>query len=293
MKWVSRWMKGKGSRNAPAQPSVEMTPEEAKRALVDNANWWFYWAKEDRGWIFKAPVANPRDIVHLNCGTGRWVIEVAAQFPQAHVVGIGATLHDPLLSLGHGIDQLPPNIEFRQGDVSQPLPFPDASFDFVFMGSLRAVVPTTSWTDVMQEIVRIMRPGGWVESIESISLLKNNTPGMGQIQEWLSERDRQQGKDPLVALKIPQLMKDSGLTNVTTEEVLQSLRGPYDARSRERRMISGSRVIAQNRAAIIAAGIVTEEEYDRVGALARSELATNQQRGGNNTYDTYAQRPAS
>jgi len=26
-----------------------MTPEEAKRALVDNANWWFYWAKEDRG----------------------------------------------------------------------------------------------------------------------------------------------------------------------------------------------------------------------------------------------------
>jgi ubiquinone/menaquinone biosynthesis C-methylase UbiE len=291
MKWVSRWMKG--SRNVPAQPPTNLTPEEAKRALVDNANWWFYWQKEDRGWIFKAPVANPRDILHLNCGTGRWVIEAAVQFPQARVVGIGATLHDPTLSLGHGINHLPPNIEFIQGDICQPLPFADATFDFVFMGSLRAVVPAASWPALMQEIVRVMRPGGWVESILAISLLKNNTPGLGQIFEWIAERDRQQGKDPLIALKMPQLMKDSGLINVTTEEVLQSLRTPYDSRSRERRTISGSRVIAESRAGIIAAGITTAEEYDRVGELARSELSTNQQRAGNNTYDTFAQKPSS
>ncbi len=294
MKWLSSWRRQtKGSREVSAQPEVTMTPEEAKRALVDNANWWFYWQKEDRGWIFKAPVVAPRDILHLNCGTGRWVIEVAARFPQARVVGIGATLHDPALSLGHGIDQLPLNIAFVQGDITQPLPFADASFDFVFMGNLRGAVPATAWPTVMHEIARILRPGGWAESIVPISMVKNNTPGVAQIFEWAAEQDRRQGRDPLIALKIPQLMKDCGLINVTTEEVLQSLRTAFDARSRERRTISGSRVIAEARAGIIAAGIATEEEYDRAGALARTELATNQQRAGNNTYDTFAQRPMS
>ncbi|HKD75626.1 MAG TPA: methyltransferase domain-containing protein, partial [Ktedonobacterales bacterium] len=35
-----------------------------------------------------APISNPRRILDAGCGTGRWAIEIARQFPQAEVVGV-------------------------------------------------------------------------------------------------------------------------------------------------------------------------------------------------------------
>jgi ubiquinone/menaquinone biosynthesis C-methylase UbiE len=51
-------------------------------------------------------------------------------------------------------------IEPQQLDVSQPLPFPDSSFDVVFAELLLHYFPDTIMQQIMTEISRVLKPGG-------------------------------------------------------------------------------------------------------------------------------------
>lgn len=46
------------------------------------------------------------------------------------------------------------------------LPFPDQQFDYVHQRLLVAAIPAANWPEVIHELVRVTRPGGWVELLE-------------------------------------------------------------------------------------------------------------------------------
>src|SRR5258708_892443 len=98
-----------------------------------------------------------RQIVDVGCGTGRWCIEMAQAFPMAHVHGLDVDEPPP------GALQAPPNYRFVQSNVLEHLPFADAWSDFTHQRLLVAAIPTAQWPQVVSELVRITRPGGWVE----------------------------------------------------------------------------------------------------------------------------------
>ncbi len=37
---------------------------------------------------YLAPIRQPRDILDVGCGTGRWAMELATEFPDANVIGV-------------------------------------------------------------------------------------------------------------------------------------------------------------------------------------------------------------
>ena len=61
---------------------------------------------------FLSPLLSPAAILDIGCGTGRWAMEMAVQFATAQVIGIDIMTPTPFVSLGQGLDQVPPNIRF-------------------------------------------------------------------------------------------------------------------------------------------------------------------------------------
>ncbi|TFK68103.1 S-adenosyl-L-methionine-dependent methyltransferase [Pluteus cervinus] len=98
----------------------------------------------------------PCRVVDLCCGSGHWVIDMASDYPLAEVFGLDIVTPKP------GIP-LPENCKFIIGDVKGRLPFGDASYDLVQM---RTVPSVPDRTEILKEIGRILRPGGYVTFIE-------------------------------------------------------------------------------------------------------------------------------
>jgi len=62
-------------------------------------------------------------VVDVGAGSGRWVVEVAEQFPSARVCGIDLSPIEP--------ENAPINTEFIVMDLTKGLEFDDRSTDFV------------------------------------------------------------------------------------------------------------------------------------------------------------------
>ena len=100
------------------------------------------------------------------------VLEMFADAPSGRILdvpaGHGAFAHE-LLKLGYGdIDCLDiaadtfalrdPCVRFRQHDVINPLPFPDAHFDHVF--SIEGIEHFVNPWAFVKELCRVLKPGG-------------------------------------------------------------------------------------------------------------------------------------
>lgn len=237
---------------------------------------------------YTAPLVAPTAILDIACGTGLWALEMAHEFPQARVVGLDIIMPDPTENLGPEMPVVPPNVTFMQGDATQPLPFPDASFDYVHLCLLYAVMPAPHWPALLREGVRLLRPGGWLESVEALPFpKKNERAGMATVILWFSELLRHRGADPLAALKIVGWLRDMGLTHVTARETTtdDGVDDQADA------IASATALIDYIRAPVIEAGIAAPEQFEAVAAQALAELHRSSRESGFNTYVAYGQRP--
>jgi SAM-dependent methyltransferase len=114
-----------------------------------------------------APVKRPRTIVDLGCGTGLWCREVARQFPKATVLGIDYNLERVKVTGA----KLPPrdrpkNVTWREVDALEPLPLCDNSVDYVHIRFAATWIPRTKWLPVLEDVLRILKPGGCLELME-------------------------------------------------------------------------------------------------------------------------------
>ncbi|HZU16048.1 MAG TPA: class I SAM-dependent methyltransferase, partial [Candidatus Dormibacteraeota bacterium] len=113
--------------------------------------------REALGRNFLAPVEAPGRVLDVGTGTGRWGIEVCWEHPEALVVG---------LDLVAGPREHPSGYRHVRGNLLQGLPFQSDTFDLVHQRYLVSGIPLGEWPRVVAELVRVTRPGGWVELVE-------------------------------------------------------------------------------------------------------------------------------
>src|SRR5579883_2482729 len=98
-----------------------------------------------------------------------WAVEMSNLFPQTHVIGVDVVLS----SLPR---PLPSTCLFAQANILQGLPFPDAQFTFTHQRLLVAAIPALQWPKAVYELVRVTKPGGWIEMLEVGDVIQNAGP---------------------------------------------------------------------------------------------------------------------
>lgn len=157
------------------------------------------------GTNYLAPLASPAAILDVGSGTGRWVQEMAQQFPNARVTGIDVVSTPPCANI---------NAHFVQQDILKGLPFASASFDYLHSRLLVAAIPVAAWHGLLLEYLRVVRPGGWIELFEGATTFIHAGPYTRQYLQWWDQVSQKRGIDASYIGQLPQLMNDLGFQRI-------------------------------------------------------------------------------
>ena len=166
---------------------------------------------------FLAPVTNPRTILDVACGTGRWGAELSRQFPNANVYGVD--IHPPetnnIAILGtEGIK--PDNYTVLKGDITDGvLNQWHNLFDFTHMRLMMAGMPEQKWDTAVQSLVEMTTPGGWVELVDVNGIvIPIHHPVAQKLSAWGKQVLVSHGIDLLAGEHLAERMARSGLINI-------------------------------------------------------------------------------
>ncbi|KAJ3291968.1 hypothetical protein HK104_005670 [Borealophlyctis nickersoniae] len=204
-------------------------------------------------------------ILDAGCGSGIWAMEMATDFPHAQVEAFDLAAVQPTTIK-------PNNLEFSVHDVTQPLPWPDNTFDFVRMRFLVVGLKTETWPLVIKELARIVKPGGYLELCEPM------------------------GADLHIARKLKGYIQDCGNMEKVTEDKreIPSCRHPGNPQLDRLAAYARDDMIAGLRSfkPAVVGGMkqMTSEEYDEAikGALAEMEVG----KGTWSTFVAYGRKTA-
>ncbi len=239
---------------------------------------------------YVAPIERPARILDVGTGTGRWARELAQEFPGAEVIGLDVNQPpaDEAAEARRTHDLRPPNYRFVAGNVLEGLPFHDGQFDFVHMRLLVSGIPHEKWPFVVQELVRVTRPGGWVESVEAI-LPVDGGPVAEQLMEWIRAISRRRGVEIADATRVGELLRAAGLARVQSHLVPIPC-GDYGGRIGKMMAadyFSGVKAVG---GVIAAQGLASKEEFEQTLAQAMQDIASPRYRCVFPVYLAYGQR---
>lgn len=152
-------------------------------------------------------------------------MEMAALFPHSNVLGMDITPPSTESAPGAGV---PDNYAFTPGNILEGLKFADSSFDYVHMRLLLFAIPEARWPDVVRELARVTRPGGWIELVET-GPQQRGGPAMDQIVEWITQASVKRGINPMLGPNIGAFLSASGMTNVIARAITLPV-GAYGGR---------------------------------------------------------------
>ncbi|MBX5458726.1 MAG: methyltransferase domain-containing protein [Thermogemmatispora sp.] len=156
------------------------------------------------GTHFLAPIEQPGAILDVGSGTGVWLREAARRWPRAQLVALDKDL--TLLR-----QPLPPHCQPVQADLLTGLPFAEARFDYVHQRFLATAIPVTAWPGILDDLLRITRPGGWLELVEATGDTGNEGPLHRQVRTWFTTLLERRGLRLDAALNLPHWLQERGL----------------------------------------------------------------------------------
>ena len=223
---------------------------------------------------YAAPISAPASILDVGSGTGRWCTEMATLFPRANVIGtdVVAPATDRPDGAAPAVEggARPTNYAFVPGDVLGRLPFDDGLFDFVHMRLLLFAIPAPRWPDVVAELVRVTRPGGWIELVET-GPQQGGGQAMEQLVQWISAAMAYRGVDPLIGPTVGSFLSAAGVPRVKYRPIGVEVgkRGGRVGAMAETDIFA---VMNGVKAPLVQAGITSEPAFQHAIQAARADI---------------------
>src|SRR5581483_887014 len=125
--------------------------------------------------------SNLHDILDIACGPGGWAMDVGFAYRHIKVIGIDTsrTMIDYARALA-SVRRLS-NVYFQVMDATQPLQFPESSFDMVNARTIIGFLLKEQWPSLIQECIRITRPGGVIRLSECDEVARTNSEAFEQM----------------------------------------------------------------------------------------------------------------
>ncbi|GLV55947.1 hypothetical protein KDH_27910 [Dictyobacter sp. S3.2.2.5] len=162
---------------------------------------------------YLAPLTPETDtILDVGTGTGIWPVEMSHLFPKAHILGLDVSS----TSFQHPSTAA---YTFMLGDILHGLPFPDKQFAFVHQRLLVAAIPTAQWPTAIKELIRVTRPGGWIEILEIGVTIKQAGPETTRLLAWMGACSKERGFDMAVVPQLGQMLIEAGIQDVEIHHI--------------------------------------------------------------------------
>ncbi|KAJ3296786.1 hypothetical protein HK104_001202 [Borealophlyctis nickersoniae] len=208
-------------------------------------------------------------ILDVGCGSGIWAMEMGTEYRNAQITAIDLAPAQPTTIK-------PPNVEFAIHDITQRFPFPDNAFDFVRMRFLVLSLKADQWEHVISEIVRVCKPGGYVELCEPEFRGVEDMVVQKQFYLAVAKLMTERGAGLEAATKLASYLTTAHLEDVQTV----THTGPYGINpsnphfDRLAELARGYILATMNsfRPVLVAGGEVSSEEYDRMIAESTEKL---------------------
>ncbi|KAI7875283.1 S-adenosyl-L-methionine-dependent methyltransferase [Lichtheimia hyalospora FSU 10163] len=145
-------------------------------------------------------------ILDVGCGPGTWLMDVATERPDCELFGVDMCNVFPS-------DIRPPNVQFMHGNVLERLPFDDNTFDFINMRFLMLALRQDEWIIALKEILRVLKPGGCFQSLESGMMDRGNEFCLWVGKTFIDVM-RSRGQEPYIAFTLESILKEAGFNFV-------------------------------------------------------------------------------
>ncbi|HET8844513.1 MAG TPA: class I SAM-dependent methyltransferase [Ktedonobacteraceae bacterium] len=282
---MSPWFFKRSSRNKAATPSATASPqagapgrrfrEDVPYALPKDLeegqrlNFQHYIIRYVLHGNHAVPLdQSVKNILDIGSGTGIWGYEMAQAFPLARIYGLD--LEPPqTISLAAQATTVPDNYHFIQGNVLKGLPFPDGMFDYVHQRLLFLGVPQNSWPAVISELLRVTRPGGWVEIYEADIMFPDAGPATREFNTWTNQFMGMRGVDTTQMRQLGSLLRQQGMRNVAAHTLEVPL-GGWDRLGQllETDYLSGIRAVKEPACAALK---LSPQKYEQILLAASKE----------------------
>ncbi|CAG8513981.1 22558_t:CDS:2 [Dentiscutata erythropus] len=205
-------------------------------------------------------------VLDIGCGAGSWAFDIATTYPLAKVVGLDISPHQPTMIK-------PKNFEFVIGDVHEKLPFDDNTFDFVFQRFLVFGLNKEKFPQVMNELVRVLKPGGFLELCEP-SNFSNSGPVTKRLWDCEAEILEEQGSTFDLYKKLEEYCRNQGQLENIKKEVNQCYYGTvYNSVELSKAILNNTITAYSGLRPFLTKKLqISDEEYDELTETSKKEL---------------------
>jgi ubiquinone/menaquinone biosynthesis C-methylase UbiE len=174
MGWIRRFLGQPGPRLSDQDdvPGARITGAPVDVSARNPLDLWHIAVTQALGGLALAPIHEPEAVLDVACGTGLWARDMARRYPAAQVVGFdtnGAQIEQAVEEgTWRGDDRMPGNCHLERGDALASWSYPDAAFDYTHARFFSPFLPVAQLPDFIAEMLRVTRPGGWIELVETM-----------------------------------------------------------------------------------------------------------------------------
>ncbi|KAJ5363655.1 uncharacterized protein N7496_009368, partial [Penicillium cataractarum] len=192
---------------------VPIDEEEAQR--LDHQQRVFQRIFDDR--LIFPPIHRLRRVLDCGHGAASWAIEVAEQHPSCEVIGVDIAPH-------MSPDDVPNNLWLQVDDLNRRFTFPANHFDLVHSRLLATGIHRSRWPSYIRDIVRVLRPGGWVQMTEIYFNVQSDNGSITDqhaLRRWSTQymRALEDRKDLRIGSRLRNFFDEAGLVEVDTKMI--------------------------------------------------------------------------
>jgi ubiquinone/menaquinone biosynthesis C-methylase UbiE len=208
-------------------------------------------------------------VIDIGCGP-RGIIELLVErvSPHGRVVGLDADPAHVAMASELAAAQGWADVEIVLADA-RSTGLPTDAFDLVHARTVLVTVPDPV-VEVLAEMVRLTRPGGWVAGMEAdweIGICYPPHPAFDRLSEIFQAAFSRHGANPQLGRRMGELYRQAGLEDVAVEA-----RAPVYPVGHSRRSIRAD-LVRSLRPQIVAMGLADEAELEEIDRAAREHFA--------------------
>lgn len=132
-------------------------------------------------------------LVDIGCGPGSWALDVAFVYPDVRVVGLDRNESTIQYAMTRATKEHADNVSFEVHDVTTGLPFQNESVDYINLSLANSFLLKDQWPQLFTECQRILRPGGWLRSIEWL-VTQTSSPAIFKLLQMFNEVLQKDGR---------------------------------------------------------------------------------------------------